>query len=224
MMKYKDTVILLYAKAPLPGKVNTRLIPSTGIQVATRLQYNLLHQRLSSLTTLPICNVVLMCAPDCHHPCFCHCGDVYQLPLITQSGADLGQRMANGILQALATKSYVVVIGTDAPSLTRAAIEHSIQQLHQPSTDVVINPAEDGGYVLIGLTQNTQAVLPTIFTGIDWGSGKVLQQTCKKIKLAGLHYKQMPTYWDIDSYADYQRYLKNPDVGQDGDSVFHQSI
>jgi len=68
-MTYGDTVILLYAKAPVSGKVNTRLIPDIGETVATQLQHDFIHQRLQMLTAAGLCDTVLMCALDRRHEC-----------------------------------------------------------------------------------------------------------------------------------------------------------
>ena len=207
-MLYDDTVILLFAKAPVEGKVNTRLIPGIGVQAATQLQRNLIHQRLSMLTQANLCAVNLMCAPDVQHECFLQCKQQYPVTLLEQSGRDLGTRMFNAIKDALQHYKYCIVIGTDAPALDEEIIKQAIDVL-QTGTEVVFVPAEDGGYVLVGLQQ----VYDFLFQGISWGSAEVMQQSKNKLDGKNIRYKELATCWDIDRLEDYQRYLVfNPDI------------
>ena len=201
-MLYDDTIILLFAKAPIAGNVNTRLIPDIGEEKATSLQYDLIHQRLSMLTSAGLCNVSLMCAPGTQHECFVECEQKYAIQLIAQSGCDLGERMFNGVEVALRHYKYCIVIGTDAPALNEVTIEHAIEALHT-NTGVVFVPAEDGGYVLLGLQHSCDF----LFEGIDWGSSEVMQQSRDQLKLNEISHRELATCWDIDSLEDYQRYL-----------------
>ena len=201
-MIYHDTVILLFAKAPVSGKVNTRLIADIGVQAATKLQHDLIHQRLSMLTQANLCAVTLMCSPDVQHEYFLHCKQQYPITLLEQSGADLGVRMFNGIKQALQQYKYCIVIGTDAPALDEDLISQAIERL-KTANEVVFVPAEDGGYVLVGL----QKPYEFLFQDISWGSAKVMQQTRKKLKQNRISFNELATCWDIDRLEDYQRYL-----------------
>lgn len=201
-MNYPDTVILLFAKAPVAGKVNTRLIPDIGVQAATQLQHDLIHQRLLSLTQKNICSVCLMCAPNVHHDFFLQCEKQYPITLLAQSGADLGMRMSNGIAHALKKYHYCIVIGSDAPALGDGVIQQAIASL-KADTEAVFVPAEDGGYVLVGM-KNPHEVL---FQDIHWGSDRVMQQTRNKLKQRNIAFTELATCWDIDRVEDYQRYL-----------------
>ena len=201
-MIYHDTVILLFAKAPVSGKVNTRLIADIGVQAATKLQHDLIHQRLSMLTQANLCAVTLMCSPDAQHGYFLHCKQQYPITLLEQSGADLGVRMFNGIKQALQQYKYCIVIGTDAPALDEVLISQAIDRL-KTGNEVVFVPAEDGGYVLVGL----QKPYEFLFQDISWGSAKVMQQTRKKLNQNSISFNELATCWDVDRLEDYQRYL-----------------
>ena len=201
-MLCEDTVILLFAKAPIAGSVNTRLIPDIGVEKATNLQSNLIHQRLSMLTKAQLSQVILMCAPDIQHECFASCAEKYPVKLVAQSGCNLGERMFNGVSAALQTYKYCVVIGTDAPALDEVLIEQSIKVLHTDK-EVVFVPAEDGGYVLLGM-RHAHGVL---FKDIDWGSAEVMQQSRHKLKMNKIPFRELTTCWDVDRLEDYQRYL-----------------
>lgn len=201
-MMYPDTVILLFAKAPVAGKVNTRLIADIGIQAATQLQYDLIHQRLLMLKQANLCAVSLMCSPDVHDDYFVHCKQQYPVSLVSQSGHDLGVRMLNGIKQALQQYKYCIVIGTDAPALDEVLIRQAIERL-KTGVNVVFVPAEDGGYVLVGLQKNHEF----LFQDISWGSANVMQQSRSKLKKNSISFNELATCWDIDRLEDYQRYL-----------------
>jgi rSAM/selenodomain-associated transferase 1 len=201
-MYHPDCVILLYAKAPHKGKVNTRLIPDIGIEAATRLQDDLIHHRLTMLKSANLCDVRLMCSPDINDEYFLQRKQQYNVALFQQQGADLGERMFNGIAVALRQYKYCIVIGTDAPALGADLIEQAIDDL-QAEAEVVIVPAEDGGYVLIAMSSAYQF----LFQDVQWGSDKVLQQTINKLSANNIVYKKLAECWDIDRLEDYQRYL-----------------
>lgn len=201
-MLYPDTVVLLFAKAPVEGKVNTRLIADIGVQAATQLQHDLIVQRLLMLTQANLCAVSLMCSPDVQDEYFVQCKKQYPVTLLQQSGADLGKRMLNGIRQALQQYRYCIVIGTDAPALDEVLIRQAIERL-KAGSEVVFVPAEDGGYVLVGL----QKPYEFLFQGIRWGSAEVMQQSRRKLKKNSISFKELATCWDIDRVEDYQRYL-----------------
>jgi len=201
-MRYPDSIILLFAKAPVAGQVNTRLIPELGIEAATQLQYHLIHQRMKALSHARLCEVVIMCAPDINHTCFTECQVLYPVSLHLQQGENIGERMLSGMIWALEKKSRVIIIGTDAPSLDIKTIDNALMNLHD-NTNVVITPAEDGGYVLIGVDDN----YPALFDGISWGTEKVMQQTRDRISQSDLSSYETESRWDIDRPEDYQRYL-----------------
>lgn len=201
-MLYHDTVVLVFAKAPIEGEVNTRLIPDIGVQAATRLQHDLLQQRLAMLTTANLCAVTLMCAPDKRHACFVSCEKQYSITLSVQSGADLGERLLNGINSAFEQYKFCIVIGTDAPALDEIMIKQAIDKLHE-GDEVVFVPAEDGGYVLVGLGQKHDY----LFQDITWGSAQVMQQSRDTLDRHHVLYQELATCWDVDRLEDYQRYL-----------------
>lgn len=201
-MLYHDTVVLVFAKAPIEGEVNTRLIPDIGVQAATRLQHDLLQQRLAMLTTANLCAVTLMCTPDKKHACFVSCEKQYSITLFAQSGADLGERLLNGINAAFEQYKFCIVIGTDAPALDEIMIKQAIDELHE-GKEVVFVPAEDGGYVLVGLGQRHDY----LFQGITWGSAQVMQQSRDTLDRHHVSYQELATCWDVDRLEDYQRYL-----------------
>ena len=124
-------------------------------------------------------------------------------PLHTQPDGDLGQRM-HGILSQLLKSGAdrACVIGTDCPEIDARYIEAACAALER--ADLVIGPAEDGGYGLIGL----KAPAPGLFTDIPWGSDQVLARTIKRAEEAALTYSVQPVIWDVDTPDDWRRYLQ----------------
>lgn len=202
MSEFTDTVILIYAKAPMEGAVNTRLIPDIGVQAATALQDELISHRLAMLGDSDLCDVILMCAPDTTHRRFQTSAQQYAITLQAQRGEDLGERMHNGIREALQRYRYCVIIGTDAPALDRQMISRAICELHE-GKHVVLVPAEDGGYVLVGVDR----VIDELFDEIAWGTPEVLEQSVARLEASGLNYSLLDTIWDIDRIEDYRRYI-----------------
>ena len=123
---------------------------------------------------------------------------------------DLGQRMHNALCQSLKTCDAAVLVGTDCPSLTRTDIDTACRQL-LAGTDVVLGPATDGGYYLVGLRQPH----PELFTGISWGRGEVLAQTLARARQQVLQVYLLPRRDDLDTPADYRRFLGRDEASAD---------
>lgn len=119
-----------------------------------------------------------------------------------QSGQDLGARMAGAIQQTLQDEQLesVILIGTDCPALTIDYLEQALLALESGS-DVVLGPAEDGGYVLIGMRR----AIPAVFAGIPWGSDQVLTRTLEALAADGLSYSLLERLWDVDRPEDLAR-------------------
>lgn len=190
------TVIMVFAKAPVPGQVKTRLIPALGEAGAAELHAALLAQTLKKVSQLDDIVIRLYCQPDMHHPLFRHAADHYRLSLHAQQGNDLGKRMANAFTDNLPRYHKALVIGCDCPALTPDDLRAAIAALDEQ--DAVIVPAHDGGYVLLGL--NTFS--PLIFTGIDWSTGRVFEQTARQLDAAGLRWSALEPRQDIDRPED----------------------
>ena len=199
-MKYTDAIVLVFSKAPVAGEVNTRLTPFISHDEAADLQRELVHNRLEMLEASSLCRYQLWCAPDTQHPFFKDCADIYGIDLKTQTGIDLGERMLNASRTMLESYSKVIIIGTDAPALGVDQIEQAISELDHH--DTVLVPAEDGGYVLIGMSLHRAGML----ADIAWGCGRVLEQTMHNLERLGLRYCLLDMCWDVDRPEDLERY------------------
>ena len=193
--------LLIFAKAPIAGQVKTRLIAEIGPIGATTLHIHLLLRTVRLAQMFRAYQTQLWCSPDTEHDVFEQCAQEFQVSLHSQYGQDLGQRMNNAIQQVLDKHDFALLIGCDCPVLTLDDLTTSAQALER-GFDCVLGPAEDGGYVLIGLRRPE----PEIFNGIEWGSECVYHQTCSSLERLGLSYFELPMRWDLDRPDDLARY------------------
>jgi rSAM/selenodomain-associated transferase 1 len=207
---------IVLTKAPIPGLVKTRLIPALGErgacdlyeQLLARLQKTLQKVVIDHLSKTPASQVALWVAGDIEHEAFTGwqtLGDrvaYYQQPSGTDEGAtDLGTRMALAVQSALSRNCIPVLIGVDVPDLDEAYLVHCLQQIHQH--DLVISPAEDGGYGLLGMTQ----FYPELFANKRWGTDRVFTATKKDIETLGIDAAYLPGVWDVDEAVDVARWI-----------------
>lgn len=191
--------IAILAKAPIPGLAKTRLIPALGAQGAARLQRLLTQRTLRTALQAQLGAVSLWCAPDTSHRFFRALRAACGLDCRTQPDTNLGQRM----LCALTAQSLLrpcIVIGTDCPALTPVHLQQAADALRS-GLDAVFIPAEDGGYVLVGLRRE----VAQLFERIDWSSERVMAQTRQRLVQAGASWSELPTLWDVDHPADLDR-------------------
>ena len=149
------------ARAPVPGKTKRRLIPAIGAERAAALHRAMIHRAVTSALASGVGPVELWCTPTMDHEVFRSLQDRVQVELHTQVGADLGTRMHAAIE---ARPGATAVIGTDCPFLEPGDLVRTAGVLHCSGADVVIVPAFDGGYVLIGVDRPR----PELFAGVDW--------------------------------------------------------
>jgi rSAM/selenodomain-associated transferase 1 len=194
--------ILIFAKAPVPGQVKTRLIPTLGSAGAARLALHLLECLVQRLRVARPAPLELWCSPDPDHPVFQRLAKASGLALHRQRGDDLGERLHAATRDALTRADRVLLIGTDAPSLDDAYCVRALAALDH--ADCVMGPAEDGGYVLLGL----KAPAPELFERMPWGSAEVGQITRQRAERLGWVCHALPALWDLDRPADLARYRR----------------
>ncbi|MES3010870.1 MAG: TIGR04282 family arsenosugar biosynthesis glycosyltransferase [Pseudomonadota bacterium] len=189
--------VAIMAKAPVAGLAKTRLAPALGAAGAARLQRRLTLQALHTAQQANVGPVTLFCAPDPHHRFFRALSIHIGVRCVAQHPGDLGQRM-HAAVQAAA--GPVLVVGTDCPALTPADLQAAAQHLRD-GHDAVVQPAEDGGYVLIGL----RAPCWPVFNGVAWSTDQVMPHTRARLAAQGLRWLEAPTLWDVDVPADLPR-------------------
>ena len=190
-------LIQLFAKPPVEGKVKTRLIPDLGAAKATQvyrycLQYTLDLARQSGY------EYQIWLSEDSRDPIFN--GE----PRHLQQGIDLGARMLQAIKTQLQNKSIadgkIVLIGSDCLDLTTEHLHRAIEALS--NYDIVLLPACDGGYALIGC----RVIDAQLFNRVQWGSNNVLTQTVNNAQSLGYQISLLETIRDIDTLADINHY------------------
>jgi len=192
-------VLLVFAKAPIAGHAKTRLIPKLGPQGAADLHEQLLNHTLNNVIDADSWDTQLWCATDPEQTFFKQCAERYNIPLFQQQGADLGERMYHALAIVLSNYKSAVLIGTDCPLLDQEKIAAVFEDLTDDS--LVITPAEDGGYVLIGASR----IEKEIFAKVDWGTSNVMSQTLRNIKQINCDAKLHPQLWDVDLPEDLVR-------------------
>jgi rSAM/selenodomain-associated transferase 1 len=199
-IKLNDRCLLFFVKYPEKGKVKSRLAAVIGDDSAVSLYKTLVAQMLSTLKegTFPL--YICFFPKNAQKPIENWLGREYRY--IPQNGKDLGERMRNGFLKAF-TNGFkrVLLIGSDIPDLPLKSIEEAFVSLERK--DVVIGPAFDGGYYLIGFNQSTFS--PQVFEGIAWGTKNVFGETMKKLKRFRRVVYTLSYQRDIDTAEDLKR-------------------
>ncbi|MDF1830884.1 MAG: TIGR04282 family arsenosugar biosynthesis glycosyltransferase [Porticoccaceae bacterium] len=192
--EFPEALLIQFAKAPQLGQVKTRMQPVLSTEQSLALH----------------CQLVLRTHQTLHREGLCYSqlwisgvddGGFFQsldpLPEIKQQeGDDLGERMHTAITAGLGKKSAVVLIGSDCPAINGNYLRTALFALKK--VDVVIGPAADGGYVLIGMKKAEQK----IFADVDWSTPRVLQQTYARLQASKLSYFELPVLNDIDRPED----------------------
>jgi rSAM/selenodomain-associated transferase 1 len=188
--------IAILAKAPIPGLAKTRLIPALGAAGAAALQARLIVQTVTTACAAATGPVSLWATPDATHPVFRDMAARFRLSVARQPDGDLGTRM----LAAIAAASPTLVIGTDCPVLTAGHLVDAATTLRD-GLDAVVIPAEDGGYVLIGLRRPQ----PDVFAGMRWSTATVMAETRARLNRLGLGWRELAPLWDVDRPEDLVR-------------------
>ena len=206
----KKEVVLVFQRNEVLGKVKTRLAAGVGEELAMEIYRYLLNKTYLAFKeiTVPVTTYFSEFIPE--NPI--HSAENKQV----QVGGDLGERMKNAFVAHLESgMEKVVLIGTDCPSLEGTHILQAFEALEH--SDLVLGPARDGGYYLIGMKRRADF----LFEGITWSSELVLSQTLTLAAEQGLQSSLLPILEDIDSPEDWERYCS-----QNGDlpylSSYHQ--
>lgn len=197
-----QSALVIFAKAPIPGEVKTRLCPPLTSDEAATLHgtfvLDVLEQTKLAVTKarLPV-DRYLACSPSTEHVFFKIMEERQGVRLLDQVGADLGERM-HQVFAVLFGQGYqrVLIIGTDAPTLPQSTYQEALSLL--TTHDVVLGPALDGGYYLIGLTRP----VPELFAAMPWSTDRVLALTREKALARNLTIGLLKEWRDIDAIED----------------------
>lgn len=198
-----ETAVLVFARAPVAGAVKTRLIPVIGEHGAAALQRSLVERALAVAREAGLGPVELWCAPDTGDPFFDACQRRFGVSLHRQCDGDLGARMLHALEDALTRSRHALLIGSDCPSLSAWDLREAARVLRE-GQDAVFCPAEDGGYMLVGVSH----AMPALFDPMAWGSDTVMEETRRRLRNLGWRWHELPPHWDVDRPEDYQRLVR----------------
>jgi len=191
----KKEVVLVFQKNAILGKVKTRLASGMGELRALEIYRHLIQLTYSALedVPVPVWTYFSDFIPESPYPSVEKC--------FVQEGQDLGERMANAFARSFELgMDKVVLIGTDCPMLQSQHLNQAFEALTH--FDLVVGPATDGGYYLIGMNRRADY----LFEGITWSTSQVLSQTLNVASQHGLTTTLLHELDDIDTQEDWQRY------------------
>jgi len=193
----------LFTRYPEPGTTKTRLIPMLGKSGAADLQRKMTVHILENVRRLANgrkTDVEIRYEGGDHQRMAQWLGA--DLTFSAQKSGNIGRRMALAIEDAAANGfDAIVIIGSDIPGITTGILEQAFSRLEHK--DIVLGPARDGGYYLIGIhVRCLKRAVPAIFNGIDWGTDTVLSETLHVAATLNLTHALLELLADVDRPAD----------------------
>ena len=188
-------VVLVFQKNAILGKVKTRLASGMGELRALEIYRHLIQLTYSVLedVPVPVWTYFSDYIPESTHPSV--------EKSLVQEGQDLGERMANAFARSFESgMEKVVLIGTDCPTLQSNHLNEAFEALTH--SDLVVGPATDGGYYLVGMKRRADY----LFEGISWSTAEVLSETLNVASQHGISTTLLRELDDIDTQEDWQRY------------------
>jgi len=188
--------LVQFAREPVPGRVKTRLLPYLSPQQACELHSELTQWTATQLVNSGLGEVELCVAGGLDFPLFDRCRQLGVSRLSRQDGKDLGERMFRALHGRLAHYDCVILVGSDCPSIDGDYLRQAVVALED--VPIVLGPALDGGYVLIG----AKCIRETMFKGIPWGTERVLARTRAALHREGVAFTELRALADIDRPED----------------------
>lgn len=203
-MQQSRDLLLVFAKFPAPGEVKTRLAADIGSEAAAALYRSFIKHLMDKLVRSERSyDVTIAVAPASKVSAFraeFPGADCYNAQV---EGVDLGRKLSTAFEQSLeAGYKKVVIIGTDSPQLQQKSINQAFRFLE--TAEVVVGPADDGGYYLIGMRE----FHPELFEMIEWSSEKVWIQTRDRLRASRLRYRKLPVTYDVDDLPGLLRLVR----------------
>ncbi len=191
-----DIPLYLFAKAPVPGQVKTRMQPELTGAGAAELALTMLEQSVNKIKAHWPGSLVLTVSPGAEHDCFRDLQDRYRMDIEIQTEGDLGQRISHVLEKAIRESGCGAVMGCDVPHISGEILSQVYTRLSEQ--DNIVGPTVDGGFYILGLHESRRG----IFDQVSWGSDQVFSQL-----LANLHSLDMNIHFcrklrDIDTWSD----------------------
>lgn len=189
--------VIQFAKAPVPGRVKTRLHVCLGPAGAAGLSERMIAGVSAALGAIPAGWQSVLCADDPGHAFFRALAERSGQGLWEQGEGDLGERMARACKRALRSFPAVIVVGSDCTGYDPGYLRRATGLLAS-GTQAVLGSAVDGGYVLIGVTRCPEG----LFADIPWGSSSVASTQRRRLQQCGLLWQELPPRADVDRPED----------------------
>lgn len=202
--KPRRRIVQVFGRPPVPGRTKTRLIPALGAHRAAAVAARLLQRTLQTVSCLDGPGRELWLSEPSGDGKLETGAEDLGFRVHRQQGEDLGERMANALAGALSRADAVVLIGSDCPQVDGDYLAGAFAALERHP--VVIGPAIDGGYVLIGVTRVSPPLLRHLFRDIPWGSASVLRHTHTRLRETGWTWHELAALRDIDDGDDLARF------------------
>jgi rSAM/selenodomain-associated transferase 1 len=210
---HNRSIILLFIRAPAKGKTKSRLASSIGEDAALELYKNFVLDIIDTIDKSSYPLRIFFHPPDAGEALASWLGHHYHC--LPQDGNDLGERMEKSFERIFSEGfTSAVLIGSDIPDLTPAVFHEAIESLK--TNDVVMGPAVDGGYYLVGCNKTT--FLREMFHGIAWGTNTVFRKTMGILHKASLRVHLVPEWQDVDTLCDLQSLFE-----RNRDTIFGKS-
>jgi len=193
-----NSVLLQFAKAPVPGKVKTRLLPALSAQAACDLHCDLVRHTAGILLDSDLGDVQIWVDDDLANPLFQRLLSAGFSEGLIQQGEDLGERMQAALAASLREYDAALLVGSDCPGLTPEYLSEALLALAE--VELVVGPALDGGYVLLAMRRE----LPWLFRKMNWGGDDVLAETLTRAADHGVEVRLLEPLADIDRPEDLQ--------------------
>ena len=195
--------IFVMTKYPEAGKVKSRLAKSIGEEAATGLYRAFIQDTLTTVQTIDVPFHIAMYPPDYQKQFIQWLGTSYKF--FPQRGTNLGERLHNGFVRMFENgHDAVIALASDCPDLPVEILRAAVDGLQ--NNGVVIGPSRDGGYYLIGFSQ--EHFIPDVFKDITWGTETVFQETRTRIELVTKQIHVLPEWPDIDTKDDLQKFYE----------------
>ena len=200
--------VIIFAKYPSPGKVKTRLGKQVGYEVSAALYRLFVEETFALVKRADVQNVYVAIDPEEKLHDFST-----MVPrgfhVFSQSGKNLGERLFNAFDYVSSEGAErVMALGSDSPTLPAEFVDRGFS--HLANVDLVVGPADDGGYYLIGVKQPEKR----LFENIDWGSDSVLQTTIKRAAQLQMSYSLLPSWYDVDELQTLRRAVQDDSSGR----------
>ncbi|NQX90035.1 MAG: glycosyltransferase [Halioglobus sp.] len=189
-------MLLQFARAPVKGRVKTRMLPYLSAAGACDLHCDLVRWTCERLLGSALGDVEVHVAGNLEHALFAECRALGAADIVPQRGDDLGERMHRALRDALLRYRTVILVGSDCPGIDAAYLQRAAFALQE--APLVVGPATDGGYVMLG----ARTLVSSLFRAMPWGTDRVYAQTRSALSRAGLRWAELPALADIDRPED----------------------